>query len=181
MGYSTSIATLEKMLPHLDELEEGKPCAWRVEGMTPFKFGYKVREALYIAQLHEDKFPKLAKAAREFTIQVRGDRVLAVPNEQPNITTIEVEVKADGKPAEDQANLTLVIQGPQTAMTIIEKCIDTKRDSISFPDAELSREDLLRLHRWVEARDKLMFVAFPGITVQKAQENLRDLAWTPED
>lgn len=149
--------------------------------MSASKFSYKVREALYIASLYPEDYPELAQAARVFEIKARGDRVLAVPTEHPDVATIDVKAKPEKEEPEETANATLMVHGYQTVMTIIEKCIDTKKDSISFPDAELSDEDLIRLYRWAAVRNKLLFVSSPGITVQTAQDDLRELAWTPED
>lgn len=184
MGYSTSIETLEKMLPYLEPLQKGEPCAWKVPSGQARSFSYKVREALFIASRNETKYPKLAEAKDLFRIREHGETtVIAELREPRSAEQIEVdpaELKVQGQNYEPSKR-----SGPQTAMSIIEHWSERgDLTKMSFPQANLGQEDLGRLLKWAEAQELVFFVSPEGgITVQPRglDPKLDEVAFAEED
>lgn len=183
MGYSTNKQTLISMLPELELLKQGKQCIWTVENSK--HFAYKVREALYIARLYQKEFPELAIAADMFRIEVLSDSQVQARLAKG---TTAARVKAVGgvvNTGMEEAGPSKRMAGPQTATTIIQTWLDSQpsNDKFFFPEAKLSREELLKLHSWAVKQGWLFFVDSwtGGLTLQRKTHELEAFAWGPED
>lgn len=183
MGYSTNKQTLIAMLPELELLKQGKSCIWTVDDSR--KYAYKIREALYIARLYKKEFPELAIAADMFRIEVLSDTQV-----QARIAkgTTAAKVQAVGgvvNTGMEEAGPSKRMSGPQTASTIIQTWLDTQpsNDKYFFPEARLSRDELLKLHSWASAQGWIFFVdsITGGLTLQRTSRDLEAFSWAPED
>lgn len=186
MAYSTSRKTLDKQLPNLQYLEAGKACVWRnLVGKAPW-FSYKIREALYIAKLYPESYPNLAKAADAFRIEVvDANTVQAVLSAPYGGTGIIIE-GTQGQTAVNQiADATKPYEkmGKQTAASIIESWLKVQPSNtiMSFPQANLEPEDLIRLHKWASAQGWIFFEADGAITLQRETRDLKEFSWSPDD
>src|SRR5689334_84425 len=74
MGYSANPELVERRKHLLVHLESGTPCSWTVTKNLhdTNQYAWEIREALYIASLYPDRFPKLAEAHKRFSIRVAG-------------------------------------------------------------------------------------------------------------
>ena len=178
MGYSQSPSTLEKLIPSLGELNQGKPQRW-TGLMQPNLWAYKVREALYIAKLHADDYPELAQAAEKFSVVIVDSQTVETRLKQQSPTLVSV----GGNSEFTEAGPSRRVEGPQTAATIIEYWIKAQPSNspLYFPQAGLSRTDLIQLYQWAEKQGWFLFVADDAITLQRSSRDLAGLQWTPED
>jgi hypothetical protein len=192
MAYSESEKTLEKIRPQLARLEAGNACIWTgLKGISggSRRFAYKLREGLFIAKLYKDKYPDLAKAADNFKIErVDADKVQAVVATKG---TTETPVLVDAPAAAPVVNQGLAVAekkpvnraGPQSAATIIQVWHDVQPSNtpLTFPQANLSREEKLKLHTWATGRHLMLFIADARVTMQPYTTNLAGLEWSPAD
>lgn len=173
MGYSRSRVTLEKMLPHLERIQAGEECTWQTS--DPHKLAYKIREALYIAKLHKDQFPQLARASEQFQIQLQlPDKVTA---KKLAATGPVIQVNGD----QETRTESLRIEGPQSASTVIEAWLAHNAKQIHFPEARMDHSDLEALYNWSKKRDLIMFVSGSGLTIQPATADLEEYGWSPDE
>lgn len=157
MGYSKSLGTLYKIEPSLLMLKEGRACSWDVPpGDTADHFAYKIREALYIASRNASRFPELALARKNFSIQIVNDRLVQavlVPG------TAEGNGQTLASPYDSPVTQGLnTLAGPavrdRAMVTSWQEVIDAwtaaqpTNDKILFPEALLSDEDLRKLAAW---------------------------------
>jgi hypothetical protein len=189
MGYSQSIQTLEARRAEglLQDLEQGQGCVWTVEpGVRPSDFAYKIREALFIARQHPQRYPALADAQQRFTIEVLNNRQVQARLKR-GVTTgaiisgVPSPLPAQGLETVEKGSGTLM--GPQTAESIVQYWLNNQPSNASmlFPQAYLTGSDKLTLHRFLSQHHWLFFEAQDGaITVQPHQADLAEFAWSPE-
>lgn len=190
MAYSESTETLDKIRPLLVKLEIGVGELWTVPpNMTARMFAYKIREAFYIANLHPETYPELAKASQIFKIKVVNKRqvqaVLTDKQTMARVTTGGV-VEHGGEVA---GVLSTKVMGAQTADTIIEHILNLQRIQpsnapMTWPEANLSKESKLRLFTWCKAQTPpwILLIADTQVTVtRKSRDITEDLGWSPED
>lgn len=185
MGYSRSKVTLEKMLPTLQELNAGRPCAWMLD--TPeqaLKFAYQVREALFIAKLYSKEYPFLGQAAERFVIEVDGNKVAAVMS--TNTTEAVILVDGERKPNNQglaKAGPVLATSGPQSAFTIIDiwRRMQPSNDPINFPQAALDESNLLMLYNFCKngTPPLMMMVSDDSVTIGLVDRAVVQYSWTP--
>lgn len=188
MGYSESIATLERMLPLLKDLAEGRECMWETKG-SPSYLAYKIREALYIAKENKANYPGLAAAAEAFTIQVIRDgskRVQAVRAKNTpetstlasanRITSIVTGLESAGPP--------VPTAGPQSSQSIIDAWNKTqpRTEPINFPQANLPDIELDRLYTWCQAHVPrlMMLVSGASLTLGPVEPEVEEYAYHPK-
>ena len=182
MAYSRNPDAVEKIRHLLKPLEEGKECTW--EASDPDKFAYKVREALYLAATHKERFPRLAQAAKDFTIKSSYAQKKVWAARSPNATQTTI-LLGEGIPTHgtEVAGRPHSIQGPQTAFSVIQAWKDRQptNDPLYFPQAKLSAEDMLAVYRWSQKRTPkwLMFQTGDSLTLKPHQRDLEEYAWTP--
>lgn len=185
MGYSESRKTLERIRPQMADLEKGVGTRWNLApGVSARDFAYSIREGLHIATLYSGEYPDLAKAHSVFRIEmVDRSTVQAVfkgrrAGDQV-ISTVTVGVESS-----ERGPTTLT--GPQDATTVIGAWHKTQPSSapMHFTQANLSREELLKLYAWAEKRTPkwLMLVADNGsLTIQPYSDEMDGLGWDPTD
>jgi len=186
MGYSTNISTLEAQLENLAMLREGKGCIWSTS--DPFRFAYKIREALWIARNvrgAKEKYPELEIAARNFTIEVVGDNQVQARTYGgiPAAVITPLSGEGVGGSSHDIAGPTRRTKGIQTAASIIQTWLDTQpsNDRYHFPQATLTPNELLKLHSWATQNHLIFFESDGAITLQRKTLDLIEYAWSPED
>ena len=186
MGYSKSKKTLEKIRPQLAQLELGLNASWRTqEGGADF-FAYKVREALFIAKLYREEYLELAKMADTTRVVVVSPSLVET---KAAVGTPEAVIQS--------GNAAVVVQGlaeggrepsttsPHTAAAVIAEWQrrQPSNDKLHFPQANLPREELLKLHTWASnLTPSWLFFEFDGaITLQPYSRDVAELSWSPED
>lgn len=155
MGYGTNIETLVSRLDHLDDLNMGRASVWTC---TPThaatrKLAWNIREALYIASLHEDKYPVLARAYRTFSIHIVGPgRVEARPKDQP------IEVKSERlnpNPKPQPTPQHGVVGANAGFKTVAQVALSSAHECIQAWEAHLPSSDPLLLQRTKLPEDEL--------------------------
>jgi len=186
MGYSTNIKTLEAQLDNLAMLRQGKACAWTVAPNESHRFAYKIREALWIARNvpeARNKYPELARAAEHFRIEVTSSREVQARAAR---STVDAEVRPLGGGVTtglEAAGPPKALMGPQTAASIIQTWMDTQpsNERYHFPQANLTRDELLKLHGWAVQQGWIFFESDGAITLQRKTLDVAEFAWSPED
>lgn len=181
-GYSKSPRAVQRMLHHLDLVQQGRTCAWTVPYGEADSFAYKIRNALFAAKLHEEQFPALAARAGQFRIlTVSPMRVEAVLAPEP--TEAEVEVLG-ATPSAYVGGHPEQHPGP-ISVELIQSTWQARQPDAAplyFPGAALSGEDLTRLFEWATDLHVLMFVSPQGdLTLRRFSQDLAGLEWTPKD
>ena len=185
MAYSTSLLTLQRMMPVIEKLETLEPISWQLEDhAAAYKLAYKIREALSIAKDNAKFYPRLAAAADHYAIKVdrESKQVRAIKAQRANLEGVRGEnyvvtgLQTAGPP--------LSTAGPQTAETVINLWNASQPSSapMHFPQASLTTEELNKLYTWAVAhRPRLMlFVADEALTVQHVDPELEPYAYKPE-
>lgn len=181
-GYSKSPRAVQRMLHHLDLVQQGQACAWTVPYGEADGFAYRLRNALYAAKLHSEQFPALAARAGQFKIlTVSPSRVEAVLAPEP--TEAEVEVLRE-TPMSYVGGAPTQHPGPISVETIKDAWQVRGPDPtpLFFPGATLGPEDLRLLFEWATDLHILMFVSPQGdLTLRRFSQDLAGLEWTPKD
>lgn len=192
MSYSESKITIEKLRPHLKNLEAGRSDQWHARslGYSARGFAYKIREVLYAASLNSQEYPELARARQLFEIKrVNADYVQAVLKATKNGTTLAPSGAKDFSKFSPSSIPPIKIQGKQTAASIVQQIIEADLEEriayyYSFPEADLSREDKVRLFNWCHRQVPIWIMMAADSSILVARENIditRDLGWSPED
>lgn len=190
MGYSTSTYTLDERIRsgELDLLAKGQACTWIVSTGNASKFAYKIREALYIARIHADTYPALAKAADQYIIEVANAstvfaRHTAANTEATILATGGSENTGTPTHGLEKAGRAIQSNGPQSQFTIIDtwRRAEPSSEPIHFPTADLDDEQLEQLWLWSQNhRPPLMLmVSGESITVSLWNEHVGQYAWKP--
>jgi hypothetical protein len=188
MSYSKSLKTLESRLPWLDKLAKGEGDLWVLaEGADVDKFAYQIREALFIADLHAGLYPELAKAHKNFRIEIvdrrkvqavfRPEPTKVEGRSSPTITTQGLQPGEKAPPA---------LMGPQTAASVIQAWhnMQPSNTPMHFPQAQMREEELEKLYQWGMTRQPawIMFVGMNGQLTLRMRTNAEDgLYWEPGD
>jgi hypothetical protein len=191
MGYSDSAKTLDEIRPLLSSLEKGQGTAWTVpEGMKPAKFAHKIREALHIARLYPERYPQLAKAAQTFKIQIVNSRqVQAVLTDKQTGLGLVREYSPAQHGLETAGPIPHKVMGQQSADSIIMHInrlqqTQPSNATMSWPQADLSHEDKIRLLRWCGKQTPawILLVSGQQITISRKTKDLTEQdQWSPED
>lgn len=183
MGYSRSIRTLEKVLGDLADLAMGKPQAWIIQGdpKAVQDWAYKVREALFVAALYPQAYPSLANAAKDYTIEVHGNRVEARRARQ---TTEFAAAAGEGiNTGQEIARRSVQTSGKQTVFLIVDswRKAQPTNDPMHFPQAALSQEELGLLYKWAQAWKPPLMLMVDGeaVTIGPADKHVIKYAWRP--
>lgn len=177
MAFSESPITVQRMMPYLGPLIEGRETLWRTEPNRSKWFAYRVREALFAARMNPTQFPELAAA--RFRVEVLSSR----------------EVRAKPRPSLEESAQTEVV--PQSvarmetgdvgsAEQIIahwEGLSAAARTKVYFPNADLHKEDLKDLWAWACEAEVLVFENLGAITLlpKIGNEEAADYAFNPSD
>lgn len=186
MAYSESRKTLAKVRHYLADLEKGVGTKWNLApGVSARHFAYKMREGLYIANLYKEEYPELAQAYATFRIEIVGKHdVQAVFKNRTLDGSVNGQVTVHGLEGAEHGPTTLA--GEQTAASMIGAWHNAQPSNtpMTFPNANLDREELEKLYRWAEARTPkwLLMVADGGrITLTPYTRDLDGLGWDPSD
>lgn len=196
MAYSRSAATVEKILPHLAPIIEGRTHKWDVPSGRAWWWAGKVREAFHIARtIYPNKYPRLAVAASHYTVEVLDDHtVQARPTANTPATAIgtgeglvETETsRSDVTPIhglEIAGGVPRTIVGMRTATDIISFWLQAQptNDKLVFTDTRLDDTELDQLARWANARAPRWMVVVSRnegiVTLSPFQPGIP--AWTP--
>lgn len=190
MAYSENRSTLDKIRPLLVKLEMGQGDLFNVPpGMSARQLAYKIREALYIANLFAADYPQLAVAAQTFKIKVVNKRqVQAVLTDKQTMAKVTTggTVEHGGEVA---GVLSTKVMGKQTAASIIEHILNLQRIQpsnapMTWPEGALSYEEKTRLYTWCKAQTPawLLLIADDQVTVTRPSRDMtEDLSWNPQD
>lgn len=174
MAYSSSPLTVERMLPYLEPLVEGRETFFRTEPGRSRWLAYKLREALAVAREHPERFPELARL--DFRFEVDSSReVRAVPRDQTSI-----EVLSAPRPSAARMN-TLSVGSAQDVIDHWEALSEAARTKVYMPNADLSPNELHRLWQWASEAGVIFFENAGALTLMPLDEELAPLAWGPED
>ena len=188
MAYSTNPELVRARLGLLTELQAGRACRWRVDPPTRREThiqAYRIREALYCANVHADKFPELALAYKIFSIyEVEPGLVEAKLRTQAG-----VEISAAPAPREMPIHGQAVWgrEVSTVAKTTAQELIESwqahlpSNDPLKFPQTKLPTEELTKLHAWTTSHEpKLMLlVGAESITISLRTPDMAAFAWQP--
>lgn len=183
MAYSRSLETLIKRMPLLERLKEGRECSWETKPGTEIKLAQQIREALYVASLNRQYYPELAEAYDRFEIK-RPRRtegvVVALLKDKSEVTIVsELPRAAEVIPV----SVSRPIVGLQTAESIREAWIVRQpTKELHFSDAQLTKDELLKLFNWT-SNSQLLFFLSPagGVRLTAFDPELVLLSWDPSD
>lgn len=178
MAYSRSETTLVKRLTDLEPLKNGRPAKWVVKDGEAWYWAGKIREALYIArEVFPHKYPELAKAGKNYTIDVLDLRTIQA---RPKENTSPVEVTEAPTGRDDPASVTPIhgidLAGPPgVPRTIVEPSSVTDiiayamralptNDKLVFLKAQVHDEELQQLVRWADSRTPRWMVVYSKST-----------------
>lgn len=189
MGYSKNIRTLANFYEHLKPLERGEGFLWIVEAGHEERLAYKIRECLYIARLHKQQFPLLAKASENLAIEVVGPTKVQARVTHGSVESLILSGTPGAVVQHEAGNLppgrAIATQGEQTMFTIIEawRKAQPNNTPIHFPQARLSYEQLVGLFSWAKNwRPPLMLLVddeLGSITVGPVDDEVVAFEWRP--
>lgn len=205
-GYSKNPQTGIKMLPYLGPIVRGELCAWNTEKGQADYFAYKIREALYIARLHEEFFRRMsdretaennmiqteagAQFAQMAVIAKQAERIRIVV---VNPSTVEARLQKGTPEAlvltgqaapmsgyENPGRSTVTIT-KQTVWSVQEAWRGQQPSNIPlhFPHAGLTYDELVQLYAWAESMHLMLFEVDGALTVQPKSLDLVGFAWSP--
>ena len=192
MAYSESKITVERRMPLLKELSEGRSCKWTTPPGRAQALARQIREALAVAAKHPEDFPGLASAAGLFKIEVpNSTTVQAVIKERPTVqqemwTPPSMEdVLGEGR----GGGGSQTFGAPQARVGLVSaaEVIDAwakhlpSNDLIHFPQTILPYDELLQLYHWARTRrPRLMFFVPEGsLTLSVAEDDVEAHSWHP--
>lgn len=179
MAYSMNPITVERFEPILRPLVTSSEVTWRTKPGRARWLAYKVREALHVASLYEDRFPELARL--DVRVQVlSAERVRAVAREREEINVDDTVVESSvSRPR------TAAETGSQSVEDVIARweLRSPLEDRVYFPEANLDPDSLKRLWLWAEGTDVLIFDSAGALTLlpRSGNEDAAEYAWTPEE
>lgn len=177
MAYSRSESTLTKRLSDLEPLKQGRTHKWVVKDGEAWYWAGKIREALYIArEVFPHKYPELARAGKNFTIDVLDLRtVQARPKENTSPVEVpEVSLGRDGPGVTPMHGLEQAgppgvprtIAEPQSVTDIISYAMRAlpTNDKLVFTNAIVNDQELQQLARWAASRTPRWMVVYSRST-----------------
>ena len=206
MPYSNDVERLERMLPYLAPVAQGKNAQWKITAGSPNTVAYRIREALHIARLNPNSYPDLAKYANDYSISiVEGNTVRArrrTPQISPpspvdnseSLSDLVDRVEIDGNLLRKEPNVeprafdapvqsmnsesTDGQQTPDSIISMWNKHQGIKR-TLYFPEAELSEKQLAELFLWAESQTLMILVHEIAVTLAKKDPHLMDISYKP--
>lgn len=205
-GYSKNPLTAEKMLPVLGPIIRGELCTWQTNEGEADYFAYKVREALFVARLHKDRFQKIWDESLDpnnypvddedmiagdlLAIAKMAERIRIVVTSRSTVEarfakgTPEALVLASGAtPTSGYENpgRSVVTITKQTVWSVKEawKAAQPSNTPLHFPNAGLSYEELVELYGWATELGLILFEVDGALTVQRKTLDLVEFAWAP--
>ncbi len=185
MAYSINPELVEQRREEfdLDSLAQGAK-RWKItppDGPSTRRAVYRIREALYIAQMHPERFPLIAQAADKYSIHYIEPGVIeAKLKHSPSVETQGVATHGGGNLPWGKELATV---GPTKA----DECIDAwqkhlpSSDPVNFPNTTLSDEELQQLWTWATRRNpRLMILVGAGtVTLSLRMAEMDTYAWSP--
>lgn len=205
-GYSKNPSTAEKMLPLLGPLIAGELCTWQTNEGEADYFAYKVREALYVARLHKNRFQKIwdesldpdnypvdnedkiagdllavAKMAERIRIVVTGRSTVEARFAKGTPEALVLAGSATPTSGYENPGRSVVTITKQTVWSIKEawKASQPSNTPLHFPNAGLSYEELVELYAWATPLGLLLFEVDGALTLQRKTLDLVQFAWAP--
>lgn len=203
-GYSKNPLTAEKMLPYLGPIIRGELCTWQTNEGEADYFAYKVREALYVARLHQEMYQRAVDVPQPFpegVSQSRGAEMVAIAKMAERLrivvtsrSTVEARF-AKGTPEAlvltSSATPTHGLENPgRSVVTITKQTIWSIKEAwrssqpsntpLHFPNASLSYEEMVELYGWATEMGLILFEVDGALTVQRKTLDLVEFAWAPQ-
>lgn len=163
MSYAKSDRALNRIKPVLDLLVAADKDV-RIPSDNPHMLGYYIREGFKIAR--DRKLTQYKDLPEKFVIRNRGDHVLAELRSRVTLTALQQHMSR------------VVLDEIVDLVQVIGAAIQHKAEEMQFPDAELERDDLLRLYQWASKNQYYLIVAETGLTLTK--DDPGEAKWTPE-
>lgn len=190
MGYSTSEETLKAILPDLGDLVLGRQVSWLCTAGQAAKWAYKVREALYIANLPENRarYPGLVEASQRYSIAVSGDTVFT----KNAGNTTEIAKLADPEHVginQGYADHGRAVNtaGPKSVFQVIDawkkNAAQGQRNTpMYFSGANLPENELFMLWEWATKQSPpLMILVDDGnLTLGPVERDVAQYSWRPK-
>jgi hypothetical protein len=180
MAYSESPVTVQRMLPYLQPLIDGEgQAAWRVEEGRARRFAYRVREALYAAQLHPDLFPELA--ALEVRVAVVSRSHVQATLRLPEFVAEPLDEDLASSPRQTTVETTRA-PGVGHILDLWHRRL-MPEDKLYVPHANLKREELHKLWTHLQPSGAIFFEAAGALTILPlmGNEDSAPFAWNPEE
>lgn len=177
MPYNTSEAAAMRMKRYLDDMKDGRNVI-RWPTREPKRLARQIREAMAAARFQATEKEKSAwmpylDLRFFYQIRSRDDYVEAKwigPEDGPKMESAKIP-----KPME--------VEGVRDLQSVVGAILDMEQDAIEvhFPDAQLTQDGLLTLHKWCEKNSwTLIDEQENGVTI--TQRDVDDiLAWDPEE
>lgn len=201
-GYSKNLVTLERMLPFLGPIIRGELCAWNTPAGEADKFAYKIREALYIAQLREESLKSVLQFEDRRGPYAHAEKMLAIAAMAKKMrivvispSLVEAKLARGSTEAEvltrtqapmngyEDAGRSVVTVGRQTVASVRAawQAAQPSNTPMNFPSANLSYDELVELHAWVSEMHMIMFEVDGSLTIQHRSADLASFAWAPRE
>lgn len=204
-GYSKNPQTGIKMLPYLGPIVKGELCAWNTEKDQADYFAYKIREALYVARLHEDLFIERVRTLpldelRNTLAWQHADQMAALAKQAERIRIVVVNPSLVEARLQKGTPEALVLTGQAAPMsgyenpgrstvTLAKQTVWSVQEAwrgqqpsntpLHFPHAGLAYEELVELYAWAESMHLMLFEVEGALTLQPKSLDLLQYAWSP--
>ncbi len=186
MGYSKSVAAIDRVRSHLNLLKETTNGILYLEapiGITPEKFLYQIREGLKVAILHGNKEFAAVKSDYTFTIVEREGKRLVQAERKSNAYSLHANI--GNNKLEAKAPDRIVLPECHSMLSMIGAVIAHKYvERIEFPNADLDDEDdkdLKAIHKF--ALKNNWYILYKGGPLIFAKNptihERRELEWNP--
>ena len=188
MAYSTNPEIVVARLGLLTELQAGRACRWRVDPPTRREThiqAYRIREALFCANVHADQFPALALAYHTFSIH----------EVEPGLVEAKLKTQAGVEVSAASVTREVPIHGlapwgrevSTVSKTTAQELIDgwqahlPSNDPLKFPQTKLPPEELRLLHSWASSNTPrlMLLVGAESITISLTTPDMAAFAWQP--
>lgn len=180
MGYSLNSQIVQRKRHLLALLEKGIEQSWSIkeELKGTRDFAYQLREVLWIATQFPDQFPGLARAHKEWRIEVvSAGHIRAVPKKPRGYVETNVTDVGPGKP--------MSLKGPQSADDVISawRMHLPSNDALNFTDVALDLNQLTKLHEFAVANGPKLMILYDEdaklLTLSLHDASMSDFVWRP--
>jgi hypothetical protein len=207
-GYSKNLATAQAMLPYFGPIIRGELCTWETHPGQSDKFAYKVREALYIARLHQDSirqwlenweyglawdsFPSksrtdleqlsaLAQMAGRLRIVVISPSLVEARLAKSTPEALVLTGQAPPSSGYENPGRSSVVMTSQTPATIRAAWEHQQPSNtpLHFPHANLTQVELHQVWTWATEMHLIIIEVDGALTLQPKQLDLMPFAWSP--
>jgi hypothetical protein len=180
MGYSLNQQIVQRRRHLLVNLERGIEASWVITGdlKETRDFAYELREALWIAAQFPEDFPELAKAHKEWRIEiVRAGHVRAVPKKKRGYAETNVSDVGPGKP--------MSLKNPHTADEVVAawRMHLPSSDALNFTEVDLNLDQMTKLYEFAVSHAPKLMILYDEeaklLTLSHHDIGMREFAWTP--